>query len=75
MLKRSAPEQDKIRNIKAYLQEYNWSRTLSFGQSVSAYEVTRDIMKNLYNEIHGSNKETDISAVITVPVNFSSSLW
>ncbi len=71
VLKRSAPEQDKIRNIKAYLQEYNWSRTLSFGQSVSAYEVTRDIMKNLYNEIHGSNKETDISAVITVPVNFS----
>ncbi len=70
-LTKSAREQDRIRNIKAYLQEYNWIRMLSFGISVSAYDVTRDIMKNLYDEIHRSNKEEDISAVITVPVNFS----
>lgn len=70
-LRRQALEQDKIRNIKSFLQEANWNRKLSFGKIVSAYDVTLDIMKLLYEQIHNSNKKEDISATITVPVNFS----
>ena len=70
-LKKPASEQDKVRNIKSFLQESNWSRELSFGKVVSAYDVTLDIMKSLYDEMHNSNKNEDISATITVPVNFS----
>lgn len=70
-LKKTAPEQDKIRNIKSYLQEAHWKRELSFGKEVSAYEVTLDIMKSLYEEIHNTNKKEEISATITIPVNFS----
>lgn len=65
------PEQDKIRSIKSHLQEKEWSRELSFGESVSAYQVTTDIMKSLYDEIHNTNKNEEITATITVPVNFS----
>ena len=70
-LSKQALEQDKVRNIKSYLQESNWSRELSFGKVVSAYDVTLDIMKYIYDTIHNSNKNEDISATITVPVNFS----
>lgn len=65
------PEQDKIRNVKSFLQEEKWNRKLSFGESVSAYQATKDIMKSLFDEIHNTNKNEDISATITVPVNFS----
>lgn len=65
------PEQDKIRSIKTHLQEKEWNRELSFGGVVSAFQVTADIMKSLYNEIHDTNKNEDIAATITVPVNFS----
>lgn len=69
--KKPKPEQDKVRNIKSHIQEKEWNREFSFGESVSAYQVTVDIMKSLYNEIHNTNKNEDISATITVPVNFS----
>lgn len=70
-LKKAAPEQDKIRNIKSFLQEADWERNLSFGKKVSAFDVTFEIMKSLFEEIHNANKDEDISATITVPVNFS----
>lgn len=70
-LRKPAPEQDKVRNIKSFLQEADWRRTLSYGKVVSAYDVTLDIMKALYEEIYSTNKEESISAVVTVPVNFS----
>lgn len=70
-LKKPASEQDKVRNIKAYLQEEKWNRKLSFGEIVNVYDVTFDIMKILYEEIHNTNKNEEISATITVPVNFS----
>lgn len=65
------PEQDKIRNIKSYLQEKEWNREFSFGGNVTAYEATADIMRALYNEVHNSNKTEEVAATITVPVNFS----
>lgn len=65
------PEQDKIRNIKSHLQEKEWSREFSFGSNVNAYNVTLDIMKTLYGELHNANKTEEIEATITVPVNFS----
>lgn len=66
-----AGEQDKIRNIKMHLQEQAWCRELSFGREVNAFDVTYDIMKNLYDSIHKANQKEDILAVVTVPVNFS----
>lgn len=70
-LRKPKSEQDMIRNIKSHLQEKDWSRQLSFGTTVSAYQVTVDIMKYLFNGIHNTNKNEDIAATITVPVNFS----
>lgn len=64
-------EQDKIRNIKLYLQKQAWSRELSFGKTVNAYEVTCDIMKSLYDTIHMANQKEELAVVVTVPVNFS----
>lgn len=69
--KKPVSEQDKVRNIKSYLQEKDWTRELSFGKEVNAYDVVLDIMRYLYDEIHKANKNEDISATITVPVNFS----
>lgn len=71
-LSRAANEQDRIRCIKSSLQKKGWSRELSFGEiKLSASDVTCDIMSYLYEDIHNANKKSDISATITVPVNFS----
>ena len=70
-LRKAALEQDKIRNIKSFLQEADWERTLTFGKKVSAYDVTFEIMKSLYEYIHNTNKDEEVSVTITVPVNFS----
>lgn len=70
-LKKYVPEQNRVRNIKSSLQESSWSRTLDFGKTVNAYDVTLDIMKNLYIEIYENNKNLGVSATVTVPVNFS----
>ena len=64
-------QQDKIWNIKQYLQEQAWTRTLSFGKKVRVSDVVYDIMKHLYDNIHMANQAEELSAVITVPVNFS----
>lgn len=64
-------EQNKIRSIKSHLLEYDWSRKLSFGKTVNAFEVTTDIMKEVYKQIYNMNKKEELSATITVPVNFS----
>lgn len=68
---KSTSAQDLIKGIKSHLQEEDWSRTLSFGKTVKAYDVVCDIMAALYEEIHSTNKNEEISVVITVPVNFS----
>ncbi len=69
--KKKKPESDKIRNIKMHLQEKEWRRKFSFGTVVSAFQVTEDIMKSLFDEIYNTNKSEEITATITVPVNFS----
>lgn len=70
-LSKAAPESDKIRNIKSFLQERNWERKLSFDETVNAYEVTADIMKSLYEGVYNTNKNEELTATITVPVIFS----
>lgn len=65
-------EQDRIRCIKSSLEKKGWSRELSFGEiKLNASEVTCDIMSYLYENIHNTDRKSDISATITVPVNFS----
>lgn len=70
-LKKPVSEQDRIRGIKSSLQEKGWKRELSFGKTVNAEEVTFDIMHCLYQGIYNTNKNREIAATITVPVNFS----
>lgn len=70
-LRKPLSESDKVRHIKSYLQEEKWERTLSFGKVVNGYDVTKDIMSCLYEGLHNSNKNEELSATITVPVNFS----
>lgn len=71
-LNRAANEQDRIRCVKSSLQEKGWNRELSFGNiRLTASDVICDIMSYLYEDIHKANKKSDISATITVPVNFS----
>lgn len=70
-LKKPLSECDKVKHIKSYLQEANWERKLSFGKVVNGYDVTKDIMSCLYKEIYNTNKNEELSATITVPVNFS----
>ena len=64
-------ENDMIRHIKSHLQENSWRRKLSFGKEVVVSDVVDDIMKFLYNEVYGNNRDEEIRTTITIPVNFS----
>ncbi len=60
-----------INNIKTRLESPEWKENI-FGRELSAFDVTADIMKCLYEKIHSTSvMENDYRVVLTSPVCFS----